>query len=142
MKKDIDCFAGDDARLTVRTGKNELDEAIQIERGVVARCSCCGEPLKMRSKFARNASINGRSYSQAPAPSPRASPRAPLLGAWRNIEEVRHLESPRSVRYTELKFTQDDEGPSHGGDSTNSFHSCQLFPHHSLLFNNRKKEAF
>ncbi|KAH0662957.1 hypothetical protein KY290_028899 [Solanum tuberosum] len=128
LKKDIDCFAGDDARLSVRTGKKELDEAIQIERGVVARCSCCGEPLKMRSKFARNASINGRSYSQAPAPSPRASPRAPLLGAWRNIEEVRHLESPRSVRYTELKFTQDDEGPSHGGKEDVKAATMPLLP--------------
>lgn len=116
LKKDIDCFAGEDARVYMKTGRKELDEAIQIERGVVARCPCCGDPLKMRSKFARNASINGRPYSQAPAPSPRASPRAPLLGAWRTIEEVRHLESPRSVRYTELKFAPDDEGPSNGGN--------------------------
>ncbi|KAF3671186.1 putative polynucleotide 5'-hydroxyl-kinase NOL9-like [Capsicum annuum] len=128
LQKDIDCFAGDDVRLSVRTGKKELDEAIQIERGIVARCSCCREPLKMRSKFARNASINGRSHTQAPAPSPRASPRAPLLGAWRTIEEVRHLESPRSVRYMELKFTQDDEGPSNGGKEDMKVATVPLLP--------------
>ncbi|CAN4100457.1 unnamed protein product [Withania somnifera] len=128
LQKDIDCFAGDDVRFSMKTGKKELDGAILIERGIVARCSCCGEPLKMRSKFARNASINGRSYSQAPAPSPRASPRAPLLGAWRTIEEVRHLESPRAVRYAELKFTQDDEGPSNGGKEDMKVTTMPLLP--------------
>ncbi|MCD7461718.1 hypothetical protein HAX54_046878 [Datura stramonium] len=128
LLKDIDCFAGVDARISMKTGKKELDEAIQIERGIVARCSCCAEPLKMRSKFARNASINGRSFSQAPAPSPRASPRAPLLGAWRTIEEVRHLESPRSVRYTELKFNPDDEGPSNGGKEDLKAATMPLLP--------------
>ncbi|CAN4099339.1 unnamed protein product [Withania somnifera] len=128
LQKDIDCFAGDAGRVSMETGKKELDENIQIERGVVARCSCCGEPLKMRSKFTRKASINARSYSQAPAPSPRASPRAPLLGAWRTIEGVRHLESPRAVRYKELKFTQDDEGPSNGGKEDMKVASMPLLP--------------
>ncbi|XP_059302576.1 probable myosin-binding protein 5 [Lycium ferocissimum] len=127
LQKDIDCFVVDDVRLSVKTGKKELDEAIQIERGIVARCSCCGEPLKMRSKFSRNASINGRSYSQAPAPSPRASPRAPLLGTWRTIEEVRHLDSPRA-RYTELKFSPEDEGPSNGGKEDMKAVAVPLLP--------------
>ncbi|KAJ8559889.1 hypothetical protein K7X08_003947 [Anisodus acutangulus] len=81
----------------------------------------------MRSKFSRNASINERSYSQAPALSPRASPRAPLLGTWRTIEEVRHLDSPRG-RYTELKFSPEDEGPSIGGKEDMKAATVPLLP--------------
>uniref|UniRef100_A0A5B7A2D5 GTD-binding domain-containing protein n=1 Tax=Davidia involucrata TaxID=16924 RepID=A0A5B7A2D5_DAVIN len=96
LHKDIDSFVEDDYKIQLKSGRR--DDLLQVEK--IHRCSCCGEPLKMRpssKKMARNSSISGSLLSQAPAPSPRAP------GAtWKN-EELPH------IRYTELKFMLDNE---------------------------------
>ncbi|XP_016497838.1 putative myosin-binding protein 5 [Nicotiana tabacum] len=114
LHKDIDCFVEDDKKVDTKSGKKE-DEVIQIEKGGIVGCSCCGEILKTKSKYSRNASMKGNPYSQAPAPSPRSP-----LTTWRN-EEARHLELPHT-QYTEVKFISDndldlpaDEGLPSGG---------------------------
>lgn len=71
-------------------------------------CSCCGEPVKLKSsvKYLRNISM------KSPAPSPRIS----WLG--RGIEDARLMETPRTryaevetprTRFAELKFVADTE---------------------------------
>uniref|UniRef100_A0A5B7A5I8 GTD-binding domain-containing protein n=1 Tax=Davidia involucrata TaxID=16924 RepID=A0A5B7A5I8_DAVIN len=104
LHKDIDPFVEDDRRFQTKSGRR--NDVVQIEKSSsVHRCSCCGEPLKMRPNskvMARNSSINGSLVSQAPAPSPRA----PIV-TWKN-EEARNLELPH-IRYTELKFMSDNE---------------------------------
>lgn len=100
LHKDIDCFVDDDKRMSIKSVKNE-EEVIKTASVVLRNCSCCGEPLKLRTKYARNSSINGNHYTQAPA----SSPRSPLT--WKN-EESGNMELPR-IQYTKLKFSSDNE---------------------------------
>ncbi|XP_059303865.1 probable myosin-binding protein 5 isoform X2 [Lycium ferocissimum] len=100
LHKDIDCFVDDDQRMSVKSVKNE-EEVIKTGSVVILRCSCCGEPLKMKTKYSRNSSMNGNLCSQAPAPSPRS----PLT--WKN-EESGNMELPH-IQYTKLKFISDND---------------------------------
>ncbi|KAJ8553842.1 hypothetical protein K7X08_024520 [Anisodus acutangulus] len=100
LHKDIDCFVDDDQRKSTKSVKNE-EEVIKTGSVVVLDCSCCGEPLKLRTKYSRNSSINGNHCSQAPAPSPRS----PLT--WKN-EESGNMELPH-IQYTKLKFISDND---------------------------------
>ncbi|MCD7455588.1 hypothetical protein HAX54_028709 [Datura stramonium] len=109
LHKDIDCFV-EDAHM--KSGKKEDEVMIQT---TFIRCSCCGEPLKMMSKYSRNASMKGNPYSQAPAPSPRSP--------WRN-EELPH------THYTEVKFISDNDLdiPDDGGREDNKASTMPLIP--------------
>ncbi|XAR65429.1 hypothetical protein NMG60_11009558 [Bertholletia excelsa] len=111
LHKDIDTFLDDDHLSNSNLGRKE--EIAVGEKDGVQRCSCCGEPLKLKvpsKQMARNnSSMNPRILSQGPAPSPRA----PLM-AWRN-EDTRNPELPH-IRYSELRFhdeLQEDEDGSH-----------------------------
>ncbi|XP_022137400.1 probable myosin-binding protein 5 [Momordica charantia] len=105
LHKDLECFVEDDRQVvSLPTGKK--DEGVHVEKGGdYCCCSCCGEPLKLTS--ANSKAKNGTTFSQAPAPSPRA--------AFKNDDKT-SLELPH-IRYTELKllsdepeFVEDDEG--------------------------------
>ncbi|KAK4350475.1 hypothetical protein RND71_029788 [Anisodus tanguticus] len=85
---------------SIKSVKNE-EEVIKTGSVVVLNCSCCGEPLKLRTIYSRNSSINGNHCSQAPAPSPRS----PIT--WKN-EEWGNLELPH-IQYTKLKFISDND---------------------------------
>lgn len=98
LHKDIDCFVDDDHRMFIKPVKNE-EEVIRTGTVVVQKCCCCGEPLKLRTNYARNLSTNGIHYTQAPA----SSPRSPLT---LKNEELSNLEFPH-IQYTKLKFTSD-----------------------------------
>ncbi|XP_023000843.1 probable myosin-binding protein 5 isoform X2 [Cucurbita maxima] len=116
LHKDLECFVEDDNCQVVRqppVGKK--DEGLQMEKvsgvgGDDCCCSCCGESLKVKSSNSKGK--NGSTFSQAPAPSPRAG----FVPAFRN-EDKTSLELPH-VNYTELKllsdseseFVEDDEG--------------------------------
>ncbi|KAM3246874.1 hypothetical protein T459_10206 [Capsicum annuum] len=100
LHKDIDCFMDDEQRMLIKSLKNE-EEVIKAGIDVVQNCSCCGERLKLSTKYARNLSINGNRFSQAPA----SSPRSPLT--WKN-EGSSSMEMPH-IQYTKLKFTSDNE---------------------------------
>ncbi|PON86112.1 Zein-binding domain containing protein [Trema orientale] len=75
LHKDLDCFVEDDHHhihlsLPAPIAK---EEGVQIEKSDILRCSCCGEFLKTKTKS--SSYPKGRqalSFSQAPAPSPRA----------------------------------------------------------------------
>ncbi|MCD7455410.1 hypothetical protein HAX54_028061 [Datura stramonium] len=99
LYKDIDCFVDDDPKMSIKSVKNE-EEVIKTGSVVVLSCSCCGEPLKSRTKYLRSSSINGNHHSQAPV----TSPRSPLT--WKN-EESGNLELPQ-IQYTKLKFISDN----------------------------------
>ncbi|KAH7550393.1 hypothetical protein ACOSP7_024311 [Xanthoceras sorbifolium] len=95
LHKDLELLVDDDyeVQLTLPCGKK--DEMVQTENC----CSCCGEPLKVKSHAkAKNSNLT----SLAPTPSPRVS----FLGS-RN-DETRNLELPH-IRYTELKFMSYNE---------------------------------
>ncbi|KAK4427209.1 putative myosin-binding protein 5 [Sesamum alatum] len=106
LHKDID-FTEDERKLLAKPVKKDDADVYDEKSSDVPRCSCCEEPLKVKSatKFMRSLSMN------APAPSPRAS--------WlsRN-EEGRNMELPPS-RYAELKFTSDTDSEIPEDDSSN-----------------------
>ncbi|XP_023541661.1 probable myosin-binding protein 5 [Cucurbita pepo subsp. pepo] len=103
LHKDLECFVEDDNQQVVSLpmGKGSGDFCC---------CSCCGEPLKVKSSNSKGK--NGSTFSQAPAPSPRAA-----FSNLKNEEKPTGLEIPH-IRYTELKllsdsepeFVEDDEG--------------------------------
>ncbi|CAN4086114.1 unnamed protein product [Withania somnifera] len=126
LHKDIDCFVEDEQIMSIKSVKH--DEGI-IKTGtvVVKNCSCCGEPLKSRTKYARSTSVNGNHYSQAPA----SSPRSPLTG---KNDELGNLVLPH-IQYTKLKFTsdtdsvlRDDEGHQNAGREDIKAASAPLLP--------------
>ncbi|WCJ36005.1 hypothetical protein M5689_017227 [Euphorbia peplus] len=86
------------------------DDLLQGDKNSQNRCSCCGEPLKM--KFY----VKGKGSSlatQAPAPSPRA--------AFVNLrnERSRSMDLPHS-RFAELKFSSNDLELNEDEDGMNS----------------------
>ncbi|KAK6153355.1 hypothetical protein DH2020_012994 [Rehmannia glutinosa] len=109
LHKDIDCFVENDQKLLMKPLKKD-DKAIFDEKSDIPLCSCCGEPLKLKSSsnYVRNLSMN----SPAPSPSPRAS-----FLASRN-EEGRSIESPR-FRYSETKLISDNKSEVLEDDASN-----------------------
>ncbi|KAI3464018.1 hypothetical protein Pfo_020681 [Paulownia fortunei] len=107
LHKDIDCFVEDDRKSLIKPLKKD-DTELSDEKSGIPRCSCCGEPLKLRSssKYVRSLSMN------SPAPSPRAS-----WLASRN-EEGRNIELPR-IRYSELKLMSDTNSEVPEDDASN-----------------------
>lgn len=115
LHKDLECFVEDDnCQVVSLPPVGKKDEGLQMEKvgggGDDCCCSCCGESLKVKSSNSKGK--NGSTFSQAPAPSPRAG----FVPAFRN-EDKTSLELPH-VNYTELKllsdseseFVEDDEG--------------------------------
>ncbi|XP_059644343.1 probable myosin-binding protein 5 [Cornus florida] len=106
LHKDIDSFVEDDHKIQLKSGGRRDDVRNSPTPCPVYRCSCCGEPLRMRSSsrstMTRSSSINASLLSQAPAPSPRT----PMMTL--RYEEPRNLDLPH-IRYTELKFISDNE---------------------------------
>ncbi|XP_065882219.1 probable myosin-binding protein 5 [Euphorbia lathyris] len=74
------------------------DDLLQPDKSSQNRCSCCGEPLKMKF-YVKGKGSN--ITTQAPAPSPRA--------AFVNLrnERNRNMDLPNS-RFAELKFSSND----------------------------------
>lgn len=104
LHKDIDRLVEDERRSLMKRDSADFSEA----KSGNPWCSCCGEPVKLKSsmKYLRSMSI------KSPAPSPRVS----WLG--RGIEDGRPIETPRSrfadietprTRFAELKFVADTE---------------------------------
>ncbi|KAF4349559.1 hypothetical protein F8388_012240 [Cannabis sativa] len=78
LHKDLECLVEDDRHhihLSLPAPRAK-DEAFQIEKSDIIRCSCCGEFLKTKTKTKSISHPKGRhvsTFSQAPAPSPRAT---------------------------------------------------------------------
>ncbi|XP_026433660.1 probable myosin-binding protein 5 [Papaver somniferum] len=91
--------------------KSEEDEdLLQVEKSLIHRCSCCGEPLRVKPTF-QQALVRSLTMSrgdaavvpQAPTPSPRAAAQDTA-----RKEESRDLDLPH-IRYAELKFSPDND---------------------------------
>ncbi|KAK6123432.1 hypothetical protein DH2020_042828 [Rehmannia glutinosa] len=100
LHKDVDWFVEDERKTLMKPLRKDETETMSCDdqRSGILRCSCCGEPLKLKSssKYSRSLSMNG----------PTPSPRAPLFGS-RN-EDGGNLDLPH-IRYTELKLMSDTE---------------------------------
>ncbi|XP_038686942.1 probable myosin-binding protein 5 [Tripterygium wilfordii] len=94
LHKDIELFVDDDHEVHLSLPAGRKDDA-QVEKSSIHKCSCCGEPLKVKSSYPKGK--NGGMVSHAPAPSRRASFSA------RNDLDLPH------IRYTELKFMPDNQ---------------------------------
>ncbi|XVF50225.1 hypothetical protein PTKIN_Ptkin04bG0079000 [Pterospermum kingtungense] len=92
LHKDIELFVDEDheVHLSLPAGKKE-DQQV-LEKSNDHRCSCCGEPLKVKSSYSKGK--NPSLSSLAPAPSPRSP-------AIRNL----HLSH---VKYPEFKLNSDE----------------------------------
>ncbi|KAL2340840.1 hypothetical protein Fmac_008780 [Flemingia macrophylla] len=98
LHKDLECFVqeGQPIQLSLKDDGNML-----IDRNSSQRCSCCGEPLKVKSTYAKVQ--HSSSFARAPTPSPRAFPYSTSKN-----EDPHCLDLPHS-RYKELKFMSDHD---------------------------------
>ncbi|CAA0826771.1 Probable myosin-binding protein 6 [Striga hermonthica] len=98
LHKDVD-WQVEDERKSLLNKKDDNDILPDGIRSGISRCTCCGDPLKLKAstKFNRSLSMN------VPTPSPRAS----FFGI-RNEEGSGNLDLPH-IRYTELKLMSDTE---------------------------------
>jgi len=110
LNKDLECFVGDDSQmpLSLTAGKN--DDFVHAEKSLIRYCSCCGDPLKVKSSYSKGKGANA--YSLSPTPSPRA----PFVTLSR---ETCSLNSPRN-RYAKSKsISEHDSVPEDGSNGFN-----------------------
>lgn len=135
LHKDLDCFLGDDHHEVQLSLSATKDEGVQVEESNKHRCSCCGQPLKIKSSNPKGR--HPSRLSQGPTPSPRA----PCVKSRSN--ENRGLELPH-IRYTELKFISENESElpedDDGSQPTNSETPCESKTIHSVLKTPKKEE--
>ncbi|CAK7322918.1 unnamed protein product [Dovyalis caffra] len=121
-RKDIELFVDDDHDIHSRLPTGGKDNMLPAEKSSLHQCSCCGDPLKVKSYS--KGKIAGI-LSQAPTPSPRA----PFVSV-RN-DGSRKLDLSH-VQYTELKFSENDSELHEDEDVSNAARDKQ-FP--SFFFN-------
>ncbi|GLU12269.1 hypothetical protein SLE2022_289640 [Rubroshorea leprosula] len=110
LHKDVELFVDVDQELHLLLPAGKKDEAVILEKSNEHRCSCCGEPLKVKVKPSNVKGKNPVVLSSAPAPSPRA------LFSSRN--EDRGLDMSH-IKYKELKLVP-DESEHHEDDDSSS----------------------
>ncbi|XP_029130568.1 probable myosin-binding protein 5 [Cajanus cajan] len=113
LHKDLECFVqeGQPIQLSLKDDGNML-----IDIGNNQRCSCCGEPLKVKSTYAKVK--HSSSFSRAPTSSPRAFP----FSTSKN-EDPHSLDLPHN-RYKELKFVSDHNSELQEFEEVSSPHPC------------------
>ncbi|KOM40358.1 hypothetical protein LR48_Vigan04g055600 [Vigna angularis] len=105
LHKDLECFVQDGQPIQLSL---KDDGFMQVDRFNNQRCSCCGEPLKMKTT---NAKVkHSSSFARAPNPSPRAFPFSSSKS-----EDSHSLELPH-MRYKELKFMSYHDSELHEDD--------------------------
>ncbi|KAK7411502.1 hypothetical protein VNO78_02936 [Psophocarpus tetragonolobus] len=100
LHKDLECFVQDGQPIQLSLKDDGL---MQIDRNNNQKCSCCGEPLRMKSSNSNAKVKHSSSFARAPNPSPRAFPSFSTKN-----EMLSGLELP-SIRCKELKFMSDSE---------------------------------
>ncbi|KAG5019767.1 hypothetical protein JHK87_015622 [Glycine soja] len=100
LHKDLECFVQDDQPIQLSL---KDDGFMQVDRSNNQKCSCCGEPLKMKSSNSNVKVKHSSSFVRAPTPSPRAFPFSTPISLEPNGPELPH------IRYKELKFMADPE---------------------------------
>ncbi|KAF8399371.1 hypothetical protein HHK36_015236 [Tetracentron sinense] len=106
LDKDLECSVEDDHKIHLRLPAGEKN-SLQVEKSSVHRCSCCGEPLRVRPSFPKGLvqtpAPNGNGVPQNPVPSPQRA----LMTV--KTEESRSLDPLPHIQYTELRFMSDTE---------------------------------
>ncbi|GAB4845572.1 hypothetical protein Ancab_038977 [Ancistrocladus abbreviatus] len=99
--KNLECLFDDELRARLKVPYWVRDEAMQGEKGNSNLCSCCGEPMKVKSSYQKAPShvftSNASRISLAPTPSPRAA----FLPLKYEVES-RALDLPHA-RFSELR---------------------------------------
>jgi len=113
LHKDLECFVEDDSHIHLSLHPGKKDDIVQVlEKSSIYCCSCCGEPLKVKSSYSKGK--GAAAYSVAPA----SSPRTPVVGL-RNDQESRNSDLAH-IRYTELKFISENNSPPEDEDGLNA----------------------
>ena len=130
LHKDLESFVEDINPIHLSLPALKEDDTLEVEKNSINRCSCCGEPLKVKSSYSKGKGAGAYSQAPAPAPSPRAS-----FVTLRN-EESRNLDLPH-IRYTELKFMSGNDSPPEDVDglgATTSDIQCEFGSKFLLFF--------
>ncbi|XP_019052965.1 PREDICTED: probable myosin-binding protein 5 [Nelumbo nucifera] len=105
LGRDIRCSVEDGRRIHLRLPCRGNMDTSQVEKSSMHRCSCCGEPLRIKPSFRRGflpcLPSNECDFPQAPASSPIKA----------NDEEPRGFDQVQIplIRYTEAKLVSDTE---------------------------------
>lgn len=103
LHKDIELFVDDDQDVHLSLPASKKDEEEVLEKSNDKRCSCCGEPLKVKSSYSK-----GKNPSMISSLAPAPSPRSPA---------VRNLHLPH-IKYPSFKLHEsevhDDNDRSRG----------------------------
>lgn len=107
LGKDLECSVEEDHKIHLRLPAGNKEDALQVGKSSIHRCSCCGEPLRIRPSFpeglVQNLPPKGINIPQTPAPSPRRS----LIKT--RIDESRGSDPLPHIPYTELRVMSDTE---------------------------------
>ncbi|XP_042497678.1 probable myosin-binding protein 5 [Macadamia integrifolia] len=110
LGKDLECSVEDDHKIHLRLPAGGKMDMLQFDKSSIHRCSCCGEPLRIRSSLpqglVQNLPPNMTHFPQAPAPSPRG------LLVKTKPEESRGSDPLPLIRYTESGVPEDEDGPT------------------------------
>ncbi|XP_050221402.1 probable myosin-binding protein 5 [Mercurialis annua] len=118
LHKDIELFVDNDQDHHVTLSSGRRDEMPQAEKISLHWCSCCGEPLKAKSK------LKGKGSTSLTSQGPTPSPRAPFVNL-RN-EEHRNMVDLSRLRYADLKFPDNDSELNEVEDGLNSSHLARV----------------
>jgi hypothetical protein len=128
LHKDLECFVEDGQ--PIQLSLKDDDGFMMIDRNFSQKCSCCGQPLKVKSSSSYSSTSSympkpkrSESFARAPTPSPRAFP----FSTSKN-DEPHSLELPH-IGYTQLKFmTRNDSDVREENDGRHSV-KCKYTQH-------------
>lgn len=107
LNKDLECYFGDSSQMPLSLTARKKDDFVHVEKSSIHYCSCCGDPLKVKSPYSKGRVVNAFS------PSPTPSPRAPFVTLSR---ETGSLKSP-CTRYAKLRFISEHDSLPEDGSS-------------------------
>lgn len=106
LHKDLECFVEEGQPIQLSLKDDHDGVMMQPINTSTQKCSCCGEPLKVKSSNNSYAKVkHSTSFARAPTPSPRAFP----YSTSKNEETPHALDQLSHIRYTELKFMSDND---------------------------------
>ncbi|GLU21450.1 hypothetical protein SLE2022_375880 [Rubroshorea leprosula] len=114
LHKDIELFVDVDQELHLSLPVGKKDDPEIVEKSSQHRCSCCREPLKVKSSNVKGK--NSVLLSTATAPAPAPSPRATFLSS---TNEDRWFDLSHA-KYTELKLAPDESDRPEDDDSSST----------------------
>ncbi|XVF09188.1 hypothetical protein REPUB_Repub07fG0070300 [Reevesia pubescens] len=103
LHKDIELFVDEDHEVHLSLPAGKKDEEVVLEKSNDHRCSCCGEPLKLKSSYSKvkNSSLS----SLAPAPSPRTPANRNL-----DLSHIKYTDTELKLNSDESEVQEDNDG--------------------------------